>query len=87
MNTQLFFADAEDLISEHFDGRFPGLLNMATDFLLRYRATQGFTPDEELVEAAANEGFGEEEIAAALLLESGEFEVPENPWGVETGWK
>ena len=82
MNTY-FFADTDDLITEHFAGYNSGLLGMAQDFAMRFLATHGLGCEEQLVEAAAEEGFGEAEIAAALAIIGGDYSLNADPRGVE----
>ena len=82
MNTY-FFADTDDLIAEHFVGCNTGMLGMAQDFTMRYLATNGHVSEEQLVEAAFEEGFGEAEISAALSILSGDYSINEDPRGVE----
>jgi len=84
MNTYSFtFADTDDLILEHFSGNNSGLLGMAQDFTMRFLATHGLGCEDQLVEAAAEEGFGEAEIAAALEIINGDYSVMADPRGME----
>ncbi len=77
----------EDLIAEHFGGRYSGWLGVAQDVLLRLRATMGMASDEEIAEAALADGLSESEIGAALALESGEYVPVADPRGAEWGFK
>lgn len=79
-----YYTDTAGLVAEHYDGRYSGLLSIASDFLLRHRATQGLASDEAIAEAAFYEGIGESEIAAALEMESGESYPLVDPRG--RGW-
>ncbi|MDX1934302.1 MAG: hypothetical protein SFU56_17000 [Capsulimonadales bacterium] len=67
----------ENLLLEHLTGRHEGCLNAAAQFVEYYRQTRGETNEEEMAEAAAEEGFTPEEIAAVLQRAVASSEPPE----------
>jgi hypothetical protein len=81
MNAINYYNDPAGLVAEHYDGRYSGLLNMASDFVVRFYATHGAASESDLAEAALEEGFAESEIAAALCAGSGEYPAIYDPRG------